>query len=40
VVSGTQDAVSKAGRNKEVIYQLLKKNKELCRDIEFTLTQN
>jgi hypothetical protein len=40
VVSGTQDAVSKAGRHKEVIYQLLKKNKELCRDIEFVLTQN
>lgn len=40
VVSGTQDAVSKAGRKKEVVYQLLKKGKELARDMEFALSQN
>ena len=39
VVSGTQDAVSKAGRKKEIVYQLVKKNKELARDMEFVLTQ-
>lgn len=40
VVSGTQDAVNKAGRKKEMVYQLLKKSKELARDMEFVLTQN
>lgn len=40
VVSGTQDAVNKAGRKKEMVYQLLKKNKELARDIEFCIAQN
>lgn len=39
-ISGTQDAVNKAGRTKEITYQLLKKNKELTRDMEFVLTQN
>lgn len=39
VISGTQDAVSKAGRKREITYQLLKKNKELNRDLEFNLTQ-
>jgi len=39
VVSGTQDAVSKAGRKKEIVYQLVKKSKELNRDMEFCLTQ-
>lgn len=39
-VSGTQDAVNKAGRKKEIVYQLLKRNKELSRDMEFVLTQN
>ncbi len=38
-VSGTQDAVNKAGRKKEMVYQLLKRSKELARDMEFTLTQ-
>lgn len=40
VVSGTQDAVSKAGRTTEMAYQLVKKAKELKRDMEYTLTQN
>jgi hypothetical protein len=40
VVSGTQDAVNKAGRKKEMVYQLLKRSKELARDMEFALTQN
>jgi hypothetical protein len=40
IIAGTQDAVSKAGRKKEMVYQLLKKNKELARDMEFVLTRN
>ena len=40
LVSGTQDAVSKAGRKKEMVYQLVKKSKELGRDMEFVITQN
>ena len=40
VVSGTQDAVNKAGRQREVVYQLTKKAKELRRDMEFALCNN
>jgi hypothetical protein len=40
IVSGTQDAVSKAGRKKEMVYQLMKRTKELRRDIEFILCGN
>lgn len=40
IVSGTQDAVSKAGRKKEIVYQLMMRSKELRRDIEFDLTNN
>jgi len=40
VVSGTQDAVNKAGRTKEMLYQLMKRAKELKRDMEFTLLNN
>jgi hypothetical protein len=40
VVSGTQDAVNKAGRKKEIVYQLMKRAKELRRDMEFVLTNN
>lgn len=40
VVSGTQDAVSKAGRAREIVYQMVLKNKELRRDMEFVLTNN
>lgn len=39
-VSGTQDAVSKAGRNREIVYQMMLKGRELRRDIEFVLTNN
>lgn len=40
IVSKTQDAVNKAGRAKEMVYQLMKRSKELRRDMEFVLTQN
>jgi Family of unknown function (DUF5309) len=40
VVSGTQDAVNKAGRKKDIIYQMMKKNKELRRDQEYILLHN
>lgn len=40
IVSGTQDAVSKAGRKKEIVYQLMLRSKELRRDMEFDLTNN
>jgi hypothetical protein len=40
IVSGTQDAVSKAGRKKEMVYQLMKRTKELRRDMEFILCGN
>lgn len=40
VVSKTQDAVSKAGRSKEMAYQLMKRAKELRRDMEFTFLNN
>ena len=39
-VSGTSDAVNKAGRAKELAYQLSKRSKELKRDLEFAVTQN
>ena len=39
-VSGTSDAVNKAGRAKELAYQLSKRSKELKRDLEFVVTQN
>lgn len=39
-VSGTQDAVSKAGRASELAYQMSKRSKELKRDVEFALTRN
>lgn len=40
VVSGTQDAVKKAGRQREIVYQLTKRAKELRRDMEFVMTNN
>lgn len=41
IVSGTQDtAVDKAGRAREMTYQLMKRSKELRRDMETVLTQN
>lgn len=39
-VSGTQDAVSKAGRASEMAYQMAKRSKELKRDIEYALVRN
>jgi hypothetical protein len=39
-VSGTQEIVDKAGRDSEVAYQLMKRGKELKRDIEFALIRN
>jgi len=40
IVSGTQDAVRKYGRDKELAYQIAKKGKELKRDMETALCQN
>lgn len=40
IVSKTQDAVNKAGRKQEMLYQLMKRAKELRRDMEFVLTNN
>lgn len=40
IVSGTADAVDKAGRKAETAYQIAKKGKELKRDMETTLTGN
>src|SRR6185312_524239 len=40
IVSGTQDAVAKAGRKTEMVYQLMKRTKELRRDMEFILCGN
>ncbi len=39
-VTGTQEAVNKAGRNKEMSYQLVKRGLELKRDMEKSLTAN
>ena len=40
VITGTQEAVDKAGRASELAYQIAKKSKELKRDIEATLLTN
>ncbi len=40
IVSGTQEAVDKAGRDGELVYQMAKKRKELRRDKEFVLCSN
>jgi len=40
VISGTLDAVDKAGRNSELAYQIAKMGKALKRDMESSLTQN
>jgi len=39
-VTGTQDAVNKAGRDKEMAYQLIKRGRELKTDIESTMFSN
>jgi len=40
VVTGTQEAVDKAGRDSEMAYQMAKRGKELKRDMETVLSQN
>src|SRR3546814_10200387 len=40
VISRTENIVDKAGRDKEVDYQTMKKTKELKRDKDFALIQN
>ncbi len=40
VITGTQEAVDKAGRASELAFQIAKKSKELKRDIESTLLAN
>ena len=40
IVSGTQDAVNKAGRQREIVYQMSKRRDELKRDKEFVLCSN
>lgn len=40
IVSGTQEAVSKAGRNSEYVYQTSKRRDEIKRDREFVLLSN
>lgn len=40
IVSGTQDAVNKAGRKREMVYQMTKRAAELRRDQEFVLLNN
>jgi len=37
-ITGTQDVTTKAGRGKEMAYQIAKRGKELKTDIEFALT--
>lgn len=39
-VSGTADVIDKAGRDTEYAYQMLKKGRELKRDVEVCLTEN
>ena len=40
IVSGTQEAVDKAGRNSELVRQMANKRAELKRDVEFVLCSN
>lgn len=39
-ISGTQDAVNKAGRKSEIAYQIAKQGKELKRDMEYAFVRN
>ena len=39
-VAGTQEAVDKAGRESEMSYQVMKRTKELRRDLEFACVNN
>jgi hypothetical protein len=40
IISGTQEAVDKAGRNSELVRQMANKRKELYRDREFVFLSN
>lgn len=40
IVSGTQEAVDKAGRDSEMAYQMAQRSKELKRDLEYALIRN
>lgn len=40
IVSRTENIVDKAGRDKELDYQTVKRTKEIKRDVEFALIQN
>lgn len=40
VISGTEDVVDKAGRDREVDYQTIKKTKEIKRDVEVAIITN
>lgn len=40
IVSGTQDAVRKAGKGTEIAYQVAKLTKEIARDLEYAALQN
>lgn len=40
IIAATQEAVNKAGRKSEMVYQLQKRSKELKRDLEFVLCSN
>lgn len=40
LVSGTQEAVDKAGRDSEMAYQMAQRSKELKRDLEYALVRN
>ena len=39
-ISGTQEAINKAGRDSEIAYQTAKKAKELARDMEYSFVIN
>lgn len=39
-ISGTQEAVMKAGRKSELAHQIAKRGKELKRDLEFAISRN
>lgn len=40
IISGTQDVVRKAGKGRELAYQVAKKTKEIARDLEVACLQN
>lgn len=40
IIAGTQEAINKAGRKSEMVYQLQKRSKELKRDLEVVLCSN